>query len=458
MRLRRRHQTRAVHALCLFLTVATVQPPGLQAMTVAEEARLGGRFDLEVRAKLPLVRAAEVHRYVAEVGQRIAAQLDEQNYRFHFAALRDGRVNAFAVPGGYVYVNAGLVVQADSDDEIAGVLGHEIAHVQARHLARQEQSSRLLNYAALAGLILTAIQPVIGAGALAASTAAQLKYQRDFEQEADFLGARYMQEGGYDARGMLDFFKQLHQQQLATPTLIPPYLLTHPLTQDRLTNLEAVLRQRQWDQSERRPPSLALERARLLARLELEPIPDVLRDYRRRVEQTPEDGRAQYLWGMALLHSGNAAGARPFLQRAAELQMHGVERELGRAALLERDLVAAQTHLRRATELDPDDALAFRELGRALEAAGQVDGASLAYQRAVVLAPELDDAHYSLGMLAGRAGQAAQGYFHLGQAMLLRGDAEQALSHFAKAEAVAGEPYRAQAATARNELKRLLDN
>ena len=156
------------------------------------------------------------------------------------------------MPGGYVYVHAGLLTAASNDDEVAGVLGHEIAHVNAHHLVRQQEATRLVNYATLLGALLSVLNPAAGAGAVAMNEAVQLKYRREFEQEADYLGVTYVRQAGYDPGGMLDFFKKMLDQQRLTPTSAPPYLLSHPLTEARLTNLEAVLRTQRFADEHRR--------------------------------------------------------------------------------------------------------------------------------------------------------------------------------------------------------------
>lgn len=417
---------------CLAAVWCQIAAPAF-AISSKDESELGRRFDFEARSKLPLLNEPDVARYLDRVGATLVGALADRAFEYRFTPLRDGQVNAFAVPGGFVYVNAGVLVRAGNDDEVAGVLGHEIAHVQAHHLARQQEKTQLLNYAVIAGLILSAIQPAIGAGALAASSAVQLKYQRGFEQEADFLGARYMRNAGYEPRGMLDFFKKLMDDQRGGPKLVPPYLLSHPLTEERLTNLEAVLRQSQWDRASRRAGSLDLERARLAARVNLEPIDAVIADYRRRVEENPADPLAAYLFGTAQLLAGNAAPAREMLRRAQQLGVQVSERELGRLALQQRAFGEAIERLRKAAEIDPQDALVFRELGRALEAIDDRAGAMEAYGKAVELSPSLDDVHYSLGMLAGRSGRTGEGYYHLGEALLLRGEYQSALNNLHKA-------------------------
>lgn len=418
---------------CLLVS-ALGWPHAGRAVSNTEEQELGKKFSLAARAQLPLIDDVEVNTYVERIGQKIVASLGDQPFTYHFQVVRDPRINAFAVPGGYVYIHGGLLVRASNDDEVAGVLGHEIAHVNSHHLARQQEATQLLNYAALLGVLLSAIQPAIGAGAMAVSTAAQLQYSRDFEQEADYVGARYMRQAGYDPRGMLDFFKKMLDEQRTTPTFAPPYLLSHPLTDARLTNLEAVLRTRQWDRGPRQPASLELERVQLLTRARSEPAQDVVALYRRRVDAHPEDARARYLLGLAYLETGALDAARDTLQAAQQLGFTSVDRDLGRAYLRLRQLDKARELLSRAAETNPDDALGHLELAKTHAALNDSAAALREYERAFQLAPTLEEAHYSFGILAGRAGREGEGFYHLGIAFKLRGEFDKAVSQFKKAE------------------------
>ncbi len=417
------------------MLVSGVLWPGVgAAVSSSDEKELGRKFALEARAKLPLIDDVEVVSYVNRIGQRIVAALDDQTFTYQFFVVRDPRINAFAVPGGYIYVHGGMLTRAVNDDELAGVLGHEIAHVNAHHLARQQEATQLMNYATLLGVLLSVVQPAIGAGAVAANAATQLQYRREFEQEADYLGARYMRTAGYDPRGMLDFFKKMLDEQRTTPTFAPPYLLSHPLTDTRLTNLEAVLHARQWDQGPRQPTSLELERVQLLIRARSEPVQDVVAFYRREAESHPTSGRARYLLGLAYLEAGVFDAARESFDAARALGFAGVDREIGRTLLRQRQLEKARELLSRATETDPDDPVGHQELGKVLESLNDSSGAMREYERALQLAPHLEEAHYAVGILAGRAGRQGEGFYHLGQAFMLRGEFDKALSQFEKAE------------------------
>jgi predicted Zn-dependent protease len=408
-----------------------------------EEAELGRRFALEAQAKLPMIDDVEVVEYVRSIGNGVVTGLEDKQFDYRFQVVRDGSINAFAVPGGYIYVFGGLLAAASNDDEVAGVLGHEVAHVQAHHLMRQQEATQLLNYATLLGLLASVVNPAIGAGAVAANQAVQLHYSREFEQEADYLGARYMKDGGYDPRGMLDFFKKLMDQQEAMASVVPPYLLSHPLSKVRLTNLEAVLKQRQWDRGSRRPATLGLQRAQLIVRARSGSAKELIESYQRHVEKNPENAEVRYLLGLAYLETGAFNSAKETFEQARELGFADVDRELGRTYLRQRELPKARELLSRTVELNPDDPTAQLNLAKVLEAMKETDGALRAYEQAVRLAPDLREAHYGFGMLAGRAGRKGEGFYHLALASKLEGNYEAAVGQFEKAVALLeGDPTR----------------
>jgi len=414
------------------LLAALAAPAG--AVSYQGERDLGQGFDLAARQRLALISDPEVVAYVTRVGGTIAATLEPSYFDYQFAVVRDPRINAFAVPGGWVYVHGGLLAAAKSDDEVAAVLGHEIGHVHAHHIVRQQEKTSVLSYASLLGMLIGVVQPAAGALTSAASQAVALQYQRDFEQEADYLGARYMQAAGYDPRAMLDFFKQLSDQQRLSPSLAPPYLQTHPMSDERLNHLEAVLRTPQWKARQQAPRSFALQRVQALVRVRMESSADVLEAYRRGRDQHPDDPTAQYLFGLVSLEVGQLEAAAPALAAARAGGVTTADRELGRLALRQRDATRARELLTAYLAHEPSDAGARVELAKADEVLGQPDAAMDEYQRALALAPWLESAHHGYGLLAGRAGRAGDGFYHLATAARLDGDYKTALNQYARAE------------------------
>jgi predicted Zn-dependent protease len=398
------------------------------AYPIAKERELGERFSLEASGMLPLLREPEVLVFLDRMGQRIVSQLDApQPFEYAFRVVRDPTLNAFAVPGGFVFVHSGLLLRASNDSELASVLGHEIAHSHAHHIVRQQEKSQLASYAALAGMLLSAIQPALGAAAVGASATVQLKYQREFEQEADYLGVRFIRKAGYDPRAAVSFLKRILDEQRLHPLDVPPYLLSHPLTDERITNLEAATR---GD-----PPPSGVEPTFAFERVQA--IVGTLTGDRAWVSRAAEargsEPREIALRGIVRLHLGDFEGALRDLREARSRGQKGLDGDIGLALLRSGKLGEAIAVLRGAAEADPGDPVVQTWLGVVRFESGDFAGAQQELQAAVAATPVLDEAAMYLGQAYGRAGDPARGLYWLARAYELRGDLERAYSHYGRA-------------------------
>ncbi len=250
---------------CLFLwPLALAHADGLPDLGELErggfshhaERRLGERYMVEIRRDPAYVHDPEVADYINQLGQKLAGHVDGARLSFEFFVVRDALLNAFALPGGYVGVHTGLILAARSESELAGVLAHEISHVTQSHLARMfgnQSQAQLASLLSLAVALLAArSNPDVAVGAALAGQAGviqnQLNYSRDFEREADRLGLDLMEKGGFDTRGMASFFERMLQFGRLYENNAPGYLRTHPLTTERITDMENRIAQRPYKQ------------------------------------------------------------------------------------------------------------------------------------------------------------------------------------------------------------------
>jgi Zn-dependent protease with chaperone function len=215
---------------------------GLNFFSKDQEIKMGMGYAAEVEKQVPILRDQYVENYINDLGTRIARASRRPGIEYHFNVVNTADVNAFAVPGGFVYVNRGLLEKADNESEVAGVLAHEIGHVVGRHSTRQ-LSKQLLTVG-----ILTAASVAAG---VKSDTAAQLiqqgggafafftfmKYSRNMEREADLLGAHALYEAGYDPNSMLTFFEKLRQISGHDPGKFETFLSTHPSPAERIENI-----------------------------------------------------------------------------------------------------------------------------------------------------------------------------------------------------------------------------
>jgi predicted Zn-dependent protease len=201
--------------------------PSLSVINEEQEVELGKEYDAQTVAEYGLYDDEDLASLVDDIGQRLAALSHRSGIEYHFRVLDDGTVNAFALPGGFVYLPRGILAFFNSEDQLAGVMAHETAHVVARHGVEQ-MSQRV--FATGFGLTdrLGQIFPVVVGLAMAPINLGMLKYSRDHENEADALGVEYATRDGYDTHAMADFFKTLGAMSEQAGHSVPTYLSTHP--------------------------------------------------------------------------------------------------------------------------------------------------------------------------------------------------------------------------------------
>ena len=204
-----------------------------------EEIALGKQYDKQIVAQYGLYDDPDLAVYLDGIGQSLAAVSQRSGLEYHFRVLDDGVVNAFALPGGYVYMPRGILAYFNSEDELAGVLGHETGHVVARHSVKQ-MSQRILFTGFGITDRLAARFPVVGGLATAPINLGLLKYSRDQENESDRLGVEYSTRVGYDAHAMADFFHTLGAMTAASGHATPTYLSSHPHSEDRYENVNRL--------------------------------------------------------------------------------------------------------------------------------------------------------------------------------------------------------------------------
>lgn len=217
---------------------ATVMSP-LQEQAIAEQILR------EVAISDDVLRDVEVTDYLQALGARLVASGPEKQQKFYFFVVQDRTINAFAMPGGVIGVHTGLILGANSESELASVLGHEIGHVTQRHLARMlaaQKTDTLKNIAGLAlALLLSRANPQLASGAFTTVSAIgvqnQLDYTREHEREADRIGLQILDSGGFDVRAMPNFFKTMQRGTRFSEGTTPSFLRTHPLTSERIADV-----------------------------------------------------------------------------------------------------------------------------------------------------------------------------------------------------------------------------
>lgn len=216
------------------------------ALTPLQERQIGQQSMLQIRSSKQFLDDAEINDYLDRVGYKLVENSPEPSLGFEFFAINDYSVNAFAMPGGFIGVNAGLLLTTESESELASVLSHEISHVTQHHLARMiagQQNDSLTSMVAIALAILAArsnpqASEAVIAGTQARSIQKQLDFTRSHEQEADRIGLQLLQKSGFNTRAMPEFLERLQKATRLMDGSTPNYMRTHPITSDRIAEIE----------------------------------------------------------------------------------------------------------------------------------------------------------------------------------------------------------------------------
>lgn len=208
----------------------------LNLVSLEKEIAMGKQYAQQIEQSVRLVEDPVIIEYVDRVAQNLVRNSDAK-VPFTVRVVDSDEINAFAIPGGFFYINSGLILAADEEAELAGVMAHEIAHVTARHATRQMSRAQIVNWAMLPLLI-------FGPGGWAGYSIYQglnfglpvafLSFSRGFEREADFLGLQYMYAAGYDPTSFVSFFEKLREKEAKSPGSIPKVFSSHPPTEDRV--------------------------------------------------------------------------------------------------------------------------------------------------------------------------------------------------------------------------------
>ncbi len=444
--------------LLLVLAPCLVWTPAMAGLfgeiTIKDEIELGREFDQKLRKQLHLLEDPMVTTYVDDVVQGIVAHMPQKlPYPVTTAVINNRTMNAFAIPGGYVYVFTGLLLGMESEDEFAAVMSHELAHVSQRHVAKRYEDMQLANLGALLGMIGGALIGIAGQGEQAseaaqalmmtsqgAATAAFLLYTQENEREADHVGMNYLVAAGYNPNGMPDTFEHMIKNKWRNSSSnLPSYLATHPALSERIGYLRDRISRMPPEYVNRNTDNQRFLRVKAVLRGRIDDPSMVLAEYNDQAEHTCLDHMAA---GMAALRLKKSNEARAFFDKA--LACGGddplVLREAGRFYFKEGSLDQAQPLLQKAMFLDPSDLLTQFYNARLLAEKKEYPAAIESMRIVLKGLPNDAEVHYHLGRMLGETGDIFHAHMHLAYAAIYDKDRKQAQFHMEKARALASAP------------------
>ena len=424
------------------LSTTLIAVPAGRCITIQEERELSREFMAVVRTQFPLINDPIIVDYVNRVGQRILAVVPPQPFEYQFYVLQEDVYNAFATPAGHIFFNSGLFAALESEEELAGIVGHEIAHVVCRHISDRIESSKKISMATLAGMVAGVLLGAGGAssaasavtlGSVAAGQSAALAYSRQNETQADQLGLEYLTQAGYSGEGLLTSLKKIRSKQWYGSEQIPTYLNTHPASEERMSYIDNWLHQNRSKAVQPREAvgGFELAHTRLVALYTNEKT--ALKRFQSALEASPQDTMAHYGVALALTRMGRWHEAAEHMKRAIEgnaMASHMLE-DLGRIYFHDGQYEKALQALSAgSTEKSPEGQL---YLGRTLLQMDRVAEARETLENLVRQHRTFSQAYYFLGESCGRLGDMFGAHYYLGRYYQRKGDFKNADFHLKRA-------------------------
>jgi predicted Zn-dependent protease len=406
--------------------------PADAILNKSTEAQIGRAIMRSIRLSGQVVEDSQITEYINEIGHRIAAQTNDGDHEFTFFVVDDPRINAFALPGGYIGVHTGLIDATRNEDELAGVLAHEVAHVTQRHIARaihaNQRQSLLTTALMLGALILGAAggdADVVQAGmAVAQGTAAQQQtnFTRNNEYEADRIGIGALADAGFDPHGMGSFFEVMSRQRLGSPdTQMPEFLSTHPVTSARIS--EARARAREYPRvMSSDTTNYGIARARL--RVASYDTTEKAVEYFERRDYENQTDIERYGRAVAYQKAGRNAEAGQIFSDLTNKHKTVIAYHigLGETLLALEQYAASQAVFDRAIELFPRNVPLVIHYGEVLLRLGKADQAHELLLDLMNNTPPTPEQVRLIARAASDAGDSAEAYYYMSEYQLMTGD------------------------------------
>jgi beta-barrel assembly-enhancing protease len=430
---------RVIPAIILFLII---QIAGLAhaSFTIEDERKLGKEFYERLDKSDVLIHDERIDAYINQLGNKLVAQSDKAPFEFRFSVIKSSAINAFATPGGYVYVNRGLITMVETESQLASVLAHEIGHINKRHVASIIEKSQKIGIATLAAVLAGAflggggdLSAAVASFSLATATTLSLKYSREHEEEADRMGMSYLVSAGYDGKAMLDFMRLMRRYEFYS-SKIPSYFLTHPGTDERISYIDALL---QTTYTQKGSDSIIGNLKRIQTILMFgEKNPDTsLHYFQNDLQKNPNN--VDSLYGMAVTQEklGHTDESLINFRKALSISPddQDINRDLGIIYFKLGRSADAVVFLTKALSLKEDDLDTLLYLGRCYELQGDYTAALNLYKRIEKRNIIDADIYYSIAMAYGKTNNPGDSHYYFGIYFKKKKKMDSALFHFKEA-------------------------
>ena len=427
----------------IFLITACIFSPGkVLGITVQEEEDLSREFMNVILKHFELIQDPIIVNYLNEIGEKIIATLPPQPFKYHFYVIKQDDYNAFASPAGHIFIFSGLLAALENEEELAGILSHEIAHVVCRHISQNIERSQKIGMATLAGVAAGILLGAGGAaeaanavavGSVAAGQSIALKYSREDESQADQLGLDCMTRAGYRGSGLISVLKKLRSKQWFGENEVPSYLLTHPTSNERMAFIDTWLEQNKHPVPDIDPYKFDRAHTWLVAVKGDES--SALKKFEADVRENPSNPLGHYGYGLILARTGNRKDAADNLKKALVQRAFDpyILKDLGRLYFLDGRYTEALNVLEGTRSIAANDPECLFYLGRTHMELERLAEAAKIFEDLISLKPDYEQAFYFLGQTYGKMGNLEDAHYNLGIYYNKKANFKNALFHLNRA-------------------------
>lgn len=437
------------HILIYIITASYLSllfPGKAFCLSVKEEEELSREFMKAVIKHYELIDDPILLKYVGDIGAKILAAAPPQPFAYRFHIVKDENYNAFAGPGGHIFIHSGLFQAMEDEEELAGIIAHEISHVVCRHLSDRFERSKKIQMATLAGMAAgillgakggaDAASRALTIGSAAAGQSLSLAYSREDEMQADQIGLDYLKKAGYTEKGLVTVLKKIRDRRWFGSADIPAYLTTHPAVEDRIGYLGSWV-EKNIENPDKKPsfPGNNFNKAHTRLIVMYGKEDNILKLFGQEVTNNPDDPVAHYKYALILSKTGNRTTAVNHFKKALEKKAFDPDilRELGKTYFQDGRFNEAEKTLEGAISLAPDDPEALFFSGRIKAETGKLTEAEQIFKNIVERHSYYTPALYFLGETSGKAGNLADAHYYLGTYYNIKEDIKNARFHLAKA-------------------------
>ncbi|MGD9161382.1 MAG: M48 family metalloprotease [Desulfobacteraceae bacterium] len=395
----------------------------LLALSIEQEEKEGEKFITEVKKYLELVEDPFLSDFLSDLGQYLVKSVETRHFKFNFYIIKNEELNAFAGPGGYIFIHTGLIRKMEEVDELAAVMCHEIAHVSSRHISQQVEQATKLGYGTLLGLLAGMLigggdtSEAIMTGTLAAAQQKQLAYSRDAERQADQAGFKYAAKSGFNPVAIKDALLRLQEGNHGV-NKIPAYLLTHPIGPERISNIESMLSSpfvvQQKAQTIQFRKQYPVFRTIIMAKYENQA--EMINQFTTQLSKDPDSPLGNLGLGIVLIDKEEYSKSIDHLKKAIRglADPLPVLRYLSEAYLSNDDPEKAVSILEQALKKNGNDKPSLFTLAKTYQKIEEYNKAINIYEKLKLMEPVADNIFYNLGYSYGKENKLGLAHYNFG--------------------------------------------